>query len=257
MLDIKQSVHDQFGKVADNYRTSQVHAAGEDLAQIAAYVATLAEQNGLPYVLDVGCGAGHTAMTVAPHSQQVIALDLTKQMLEQVEKLAADKGLSNVQTKQGDVEQLPFDDQTFDVVVSRYSAHHWPNPSLAVQEIWRVLKLGGQFILSDVISPQAPAQDTFLQALELLRDPSHVRDHSISQWQAMLTQAGFQSKIIFEWRLKLNFQNWTARMATPAQQVAMLKTLFDLVSEDIRASFLIEATYDFTLYGAVFAAMRI
>jgi cyclopropane fatty-acyl-phospholipid synthase-like methyltransferase len=93
MADIKQAVHDQFSKTAANYRTSTVHAAGEDLAAIARMVA----QDNAPVVLDAGCGAGHTAINVAPHSAQVIAFDLSAQMLDQVQRLVAERGLSNVQ----------------------------------------------------------------------------------------------------------------------------------------------------------------
>src|SRR5690349_24861428 len=75
--DIKQSVQEQFGPVAANYRTSPVHAAGEDLGAIAAVV----QQYASPVVLDVGCGAGHVARTVAPLSARVVALDLTEAML--------------------------------------------------------------------------------------------------------------------------------------------------------------------------------
>ena len=102
MSDIKQAVHDQFSKTADNYRTSTVHAAGEDLTAIARLVA----QHNAPIVLDAGCGAGHTAINVAPHSAQVIAFDLSAQMLDQVQRLAGERGLSNVQTRQGDVETV-------------------------------------------------------------------------------------------------------------------------------------------------------
>ena len=62
MSDIKQSIHDQFGRAAAQYKTSQVHATGEDLARIAEMV----QQQEPPYALDAGCGAGHTSVAIAP-----------------------------------------------------------------------------------------------------------------------------------------------------------------------------------------------
>lgn len=252
MSDIKQSIHDQFGRAAAQYKTSQVHATGEDLVQITKLV----QQQEPPYALDAGCGAGHTSVAIAPHSRRVVALDLTPHMLEQVEQLAAERGFSHIETRQGDVEQIPFADNSFDLVVSRYSAHHWPNPLTALQECHRVLKPGGRFILSDIISPEEPAYDTFLQTFELLRDASHVRDHTVAQWQAMFERSGFQSRVVSTWRLPLDFQAWTVRMATPPARVAMVQHLYDNAPEEIRTAFAIQDNYDFALYGALFEAIR-
>jgi ubiquinone/menaquinone biosynthesis C-methylase UbiE len=252
MSDTKQSVQEQFGQVAANYRTSAVHAAGSDLAMmVKATVLTGNEQ-----VLDVGCGAGHTAVTFAPHVANVTALDLTETMLEQVTLLAQEKGLANVTTRRGDVEQLPFDESSFDVVTSRYSAHHYPNPQQAVREVFRVLKTGGHFILSDIVAPETPVLDTFLQTVELLRDISHVRDHSISQWSAILSEAGFQATLIGTEPVPLNFDSWVKRINTPAQQVAMLKTIWDSAPATIREAFVVEPDYSFTLTVAVLVAVK-
>lgn len=252
MSTVKTAVNQQFSQVADYYRTSRVHAAGTDLAQIAQQV----QQTPPPYVLDAGCGAGHTAMTVAPHSRRVVAFDLSEAMLAQVRQLATEKGLSNVETKQGDVEQLPFEEGTFDTVVSRYSAHHWPNPAHALREFNRVLKPGGRFILSDIVSPPEPAQDSFLQTLELLRDPSHVRDHTLNQWQAMFEEADFAVEVLSTWPVLLHFDDWVQRMKTPELNTAMLKALFDGASEEIRHTFAIQPDYDFTIGGALLVGHR-
>ena len=247
MADIKQSVQSQFGRVADNYRTSQVHAAGGDLQRIIDLVATQTVQ----HALDAGCGAGHTAVGIAPHVGDVVAFDLTPTMLEQVTRLAAERGLTNVTTQRGDVEALPFDNASFDLVVSRYSAHHWPHPQEALNEIARVLKPGGQFILSDIVAPEDPAQDTFLQALELLRDPSHVRDHSVTQWQAIFTGAGLRPEVDYQWMLELNFASWVERIQTPAMNIDMLKSLFEGAAAEIHSTFAIQDTYDFSIPGAL------
>lgn len=250
MNDIKQTVHDQFGKAAKAYKTSQVHAAGEDLQRIVELV----KKNTGKNALDAGCGAGHTAVAIAPHVQAVVALDLTADMLAQVELLATEKDVHTVTTRQGDVENIPFDDASFDMVVSRYSAHHWPNPRKALDECRRVLRPEGKFVLSDIVAPEAPAHDTFLQTFELLRDPSHVRDHTIPQWQAMFNAAGFNSSLLFEWRLPLDFCAWTSRMATPEPQVAMLRELYKCAPNEIRDCFSIKQNCDFELYGALFQA---
>ncbi|MCU0513770.1 MAG: methyltransferase domain-containing protein [Anaerolineae bacterium] len=206
---LKQAVQQQFGSAAGAYRTSQVHAAGVDLA-LMVQAARLAATDE---VLDAGCGAGHTALAFAPHVAQVIACDLTPAMLEQVRRLAQEQGRHNIVTRQGDVEALPFDAASFDVVVSRYSAHHWARPQQALHEFARVLKPGGQFILSDVIAPEDYAADTFLQTIELLRDTSHVRDHTAAEWLARLAAAGFTAAVVAEFAIPLHFGQWLQRIA--------------------------------------------
>src|SRR5258708_7078432 len=163
MTDIKSAVQNQFGKVAANYRTSSVHASGEDLQ----WMVQTAQLTGTERVLDAACGAGHTAVTFAPHVREVVALDFTPAMLEQVEQLAAERQLTNISSRSGDVEKLPFEAHSFDLVVTRYAAHHWPHPLTALQEIARVLKPGGQFLLDDTVAPAEPLHDTFMQAVEL------------------------------------------------------------------------------------------
>ena len=103
------------------------------MQRIAALVAAQPAQRAL----DAGCGAGHTAAAIAPYTAEVIAYDLTPSMLDQVAQLAAERGLNNIATQQGDVENLPFEDASFDLVTSRYSAHHWPHPATALSEFAR------------------------------------------------------------------------------------------------------------------------
>jgi len=150
-IDIKASVQRQFNQVAANYSTSSVHARGRDLeAMVQAIPLT-----GQELVIDAGCGTGHTALAFAPHVAQVIAVDFTEGMLAQGRQLAADRGLTNVEFRVGDVEKLAFADGSVDLIVSRYSAHHWPHPAIALEGFRRMLKPGGSFILNDIVSYDA------------------------------------------------------------------------------------------------------
>jgi ubiquinone/menaquinone biosynthesis C-methylase UbiE len=250
-MDVKEAVQQQFGPVAAEYATSAVHAGGPDLhamLQAAPLPATS--------VLDVGCGAGHTALAFAPHAQTVTALDLTEAMLAQVQCLATERGITNVETRRADVEQLPFADESFSVVTSRYSAHHYADPRRAIAEIVRVLEPGGTFLLVDVVSPPDAAQDKFLNRIEVLRDPSHVRDHTVDEWRKMILQAGLEAELLETWPLHLDFAAWIARMQTPADAVAQIKLLFDGAPASVRQAFAVAEDYSFTVPVALLRAKK-
>ena len=229
--DAKQQVQSRFGDVAANYRASKVHAAGPDLDLMVES----AQLNADSLALDAGCGAGHTALAFAPAAGQVIACDFTASMLAQLVALAQQRAVDNVIAQLADVEYLPFADNTFDLVVTRYSGHHWLHPQRALAEFRRLLKDGGQLLISDIMACEDFARDTFLQTIELLRDPSHVRDYRISEWRHLLAAAGFDSEVLLTFDLPLHFGAWTRRMATPRQNAEMIKSLFSGASDDITA----------------------
>lgn len=252
MTDIKDSVQRQFGAAAASYATSPVHMTGPDIhAMLAA-----AGLRGAERVLDAGCGTGHTALAFAAQAAEVVAVDLTEAMLAQGRKLASQRGLANITFKRGDVERLPYTDASFDIVTSRYSAHHYPHPQQALAEFARVLRPGGLLLLADVVSPELPAHDTFLNTIELLRDPSHVRDHTVEQWLRMAAAAGFGAEAIGHWPLRLEFESWVARMNTPFLAITQIRTLIDGAPRDLRAALAIGEGYSFTVPTALIRGVK-
>ncbi|MBX3010306.1 MAG: methyltransferase domain-containing protein [Caldilineaceae bacterium] len=251
--DLKASVQHQFNQVAANYSTSAVHAKGRDLEEMLQALPLTGQES----VLDAGCGTGHTALAFAPHVAQVVAVDFTQGMLDQGQQLAVARGLTNVTFRLGDVEKLAFPATQFDLVVSRYSAHHWPQPVTALHEFQRVLKPGGHLILDDIVALDDLTCDTYLQAIELLRDPSHVRDHTVAQWIDMLTTAGFvEITVCYTGPVWIDFAAWIKRMATPEANAALIRTLFDGAPQEVRAGFQVDEQFNFNLTGAVIRAKR-
>jgi hypothetical protein len=99
----------------------------------------------------------------------------------------------------------------------------------------------------DAFSPAAPALDTHLQAIELLRDPSHVRDYTLAEWIAALGRAGFQMAGVEVWRLPLDFASWIRRMRTPAVQADAVRALQNAASDTVRRHYAIADDGSFTL----------
>lgn len=231
-----QSVDKQFGEQAQAYLNSAVHAQGADLQALAQRLQGKSTAN----VLDLGCGAGHVSFTVAPNVAHVVAYDLSPRMLETVSSAAKDKGLDNISTRQGVAESLPFDDASMDVVISRYSAHHWQDVGQALREVKRVLKPGGEAIFIDVVSPGHPVLDVYLQTVEILRDTSHVRDYTPGEWLTFFTEAGLKIASVECSRLHLEFSSWITRMRTPEHFVTAIRELQRDASAEVKRHFAIE-----------------
>ncbi len=252
-MELKALVEQQFSRAAARYASSPVHG-GPDLARML----DAARLDGGERVLDLGCGPGHSSLAFAERAGEVVGLDLSASMLELAREEAQRRGLANARFERGDAERLPFGDAEFDVVASRYSAHHYPQPRRALGEAARVLRPGGVFVLLDSISPEDPAQDTFLNAIELVRDPSHVRNHRISEWRAMFAEAGFSAEVLRSWLLALDFEAWIERIGAPAGAAAQLRALFDGAPQEVRRAFAIgaEGGHDFAIPVALLRGER-
>jgi ubiquinone/menaquinone biosynthesis C-methylase UbiE len=237
----------QFGTTAKAYLASGVHAAGADLERLSR----LAQEVRPARVLDLGCGAGHVSYALARGGAgEIVAFDLATEMLAIVAAEAAQRGHANIVTQMGPAERLPFAAASFDWVVSRYSAHHWLDLPRALAEAARVCKPEGRSIVIDVVAPESALFDTVLQTLEILRDPSHVRNHRVSEWRRLLAEAGFTVSESHAWKLPMEFAAWVGRMATPADRVAALHTVFTGLPEEARRYFAVAADHSFSIDGA-------
>ncbi len=236
-------VEAQFGPRAKAYVESAVHARGPDLEALEAIVSGLRPV----HALDMGTGGGHVAYLLARHATRVTASDMSPDMLAAVAEAARAKGLANIETAQAVAEHLPFADQSFDFVACRYSAHHWRDLEAGLRQARRVLSPGGRAVFMDAYSPGAPLLDTHLQAVELLRDPSHVRNYTAGEWIAALNRAGFAVTGMRTFRLRLEFATWIARMRTPEDNARAIRALQTGAAAEIKSHFAIESDGSFLL----------
>lgn len=257
----KEEVKKQFGANAANYVDSQVHAKGASLARLIELVQPQPDWQ----VLDIATGAGHTALTFAPHVAQVVATDITPQMLEKTAVLAQERGFTNVVTETADAEALPYDEHTFDCVTCRIAPHHFPDIPQFVREAARVLKPGGMLAVVDNIVPgsrlrgkkaqrQRDAGD-YVNAFEKLRDPSHGRCLSQDEWVAVFQQAGLTLVAQEAARKEMAFDWWAARMNVSDADKVRLKAMLLQAPEPVAAFLTPQTTGDrinFYLTEAIF-----
>jgi ubiquinone/menaquinone biosynthesis C-methylase UbiE len=244
------TVLEQYDSRAQAYLASAVHASGADLERMAAVIGSRPDA----VALDMGCGGGHVAFRMAGLVKKVVAYDLSAAMLETVAAEAHKRGLDNIVTKRGAAEALPCPSAAFDVVATRFSAHHWGAFADGLAQMRRVLKPDGLALFMDVVSPGVPLLDTWLQALELLRDPSHVRNASLDEWRATLASLGFAIEEVATYRLRLEFGAWIERMRTPDVHVAAIRSLQRRASAEVKDYFAIEDDGSFTIDSALIVA---
>ncbi|HEY8951421.1 MAG TPA: methyltransferase domain-containing protein [Candidatus Dormibacteraeota bacterium] len=200
-------VRSRFAPVAANYTRSTFHASSERLQEVV----DLARPQPGDLALDVATGTGNTAFALAPYVRRVIGLDVTSEMLDQARRLTAERGVKNADWVLGDVADLPFPDDTFDLYTVRAAPHHFKEIDAFLREAFRVLKPGRDAAFIDC-SPPAAARE-LLHEVEVRRDPSHVKALTLEEWGAHFERAGFQLEVASLRELDWDYDEWMGNMA--------------------------------------------
>ncbi len=230
MDDPNRLIQQQFGAHANDYVTSQVHAQGESLQRLVEL--TRPQRSWL--VLDVSTGAGHTALTFAPHVARVIACDLTPQMLDAARKLANERRIANVEFRPADAHALPFDDSKFNLVTNRLALHHYLNARKAVGEMVRVCKRGGVVALVDNVVPPDRLTAFYINDFEKERDRSHNWAYSTPRLQTMFVDAGLKVEHFEAFAKEMEFGSWADRTGASKETKAKLRKMLDDAPDPVR-----------------------
>ncbi len=175
---IKEVVKEKYGKIAENANdtgccsscgcseTTDYSMFNDSYAGMSGYVAEadLGLGCGLPtefadiqwgnVVVDLGSGAGNDAFVaraLVGEAGKVIGIDMTPEMIHLAEQNAGKRGVANVEFLLGDIEAIPLPDDTADVVISNCVLNLVPDKQQAFSEIYRILKPGAHFCISDVV----------------------------------------------------------------------------------------------------------
>lgn len=222
-------VRDRFSRVAANYTRASFHTAAERLQEVVE----LARPRRGDLVLDVATGTGNTAFALAPHVRRVVGLDVTKAMLDQARRIAAERGISNVDWVIGDAQRLPFAEGTFDGYVVRAAPHHFADVDGFMREAFRVLKEGRDAAFIDC-APPSPARE-LLHEIELRRDPSHVLSLTVDEWMESLRRAGFEIEESNVRELDWDYEEWMQTQAVPEGIAAELAGVIERSEGKARA----------------------
>jgi len=179
-------IRDQFTRQATPFSTAAPIA---DPGALRAIVEA-AEAGAADTVLDVACGGGIVVCAFGPVVKHATGIDMTPAMLDRARLLAAEKGVTNVSWREGDVTALPYPDGAFTIVVTRFAVHHFPDPQAVFREMVRVCAPGGRIVVVDTFGGADPEKAANFNRLEKLRDPSHVRCLALAELKDLFRGAG-------------------------------------------------------------------
>ena len=230
----------QFDKQAAEYNAKWNTWSEETLRSLL----TLAQPQPTDAVLDVATGTGFTALAFAPFVRSVVGLDVSPGMLRQAEQYRLERGVTNAAFQEGAAEALPFDAETFDLVTCRIAPHHFLNVSDFLAETARVLKPGGRFVLADTTVPDdLPEAADWQNAVEALRDPSHVRNYTPAEWRRMTEAAGLSVTDCTTGGggITIPLTDWLVKAGCTSEQSAEVRRQFVAAPDSAREAFRIAA----------------
>jgi SAM-dependent methyltransferase len=172
-------------------------------------------------VLDVACGPGLVVRAFAASAAHVTGIDVTPAMIARAKELTT--GLSNVDLTLGDVVSLPYADATFELVVSRFAFHHFPEPALVMREMRRVCTPGGRVVVCDLLASDDPQKAAAFHDVEMVRDPSHARSCSVQELQGYFSCVGLTAERVASYQLAFELDSLMARSFPTDGDTASLK----------------------------------
>jgi ubiquinone/menaquinone biosynthesis C-methylase UbiE len=186
-------------------------------------------------LLDLGCGPGIVSAAIAPAVREVVAYDLTPEMLDKARKRCQEAGLKNVRFELGSAEDLPFEEGSFDGVVTRLTIHHFLDPRRVMEEVIRVTRRNGKVVVLDVVSSENEEEAALHNALETLRDPTHVRMLSPSEMLELIAAAGIRTTSTVTWEMERDYDEWIRITNAPERVKPLYAVMVTLAKAGIHA----------------------
>ncbi|MFO0994628.1 MAG: methyltransferase domain-containing protein [Hyphomicrobiales bacterium] len=201
VLEQQQAIREEYRIQAPSWGSYDID---DDLRWVVEQIPLLPSHR----VLDVAAGTGLFGRAVAHAVSSVTAVDITPEMIEQGRKRTKEDGIRNIEWQFGSAEALPFPDESFDVVMSRYAIHHFADPQAVLDEMNRVCKPGGLVVNVDMVANENPTVGTYQNAVERMIDTTHTAMLSPSRLVQMTTEAGLTMRTYLSREVPVKFDEW-------------------------------------------------
>lgn len=215
-MDHDDRILDQFSKQAIPFSEARPISDEDALDRLIGFAGVRPDSD----LLDVACGPGQLALRAARTARHVTALDVTPAMLERGLELAADMPTANIDWRLGSSYQLPFDDESFDVVTCRYAFHHMERPFDALQEMFRVTRHCGAVVVCDGVASDNPEKARAFNDFERKRDPSTVRFMTEGELIALFISAGCPASAALRYRMPAELEGLMNTSFPESQEIA-------------------------------------
>ncbi len=220
-------IHRSFEIQAPNFNSASMNFSGKDYLN---YILSSVEPYKTDKMLEVAAGTCACGQAFAPLLHTVVCLDATAAMLQIGRQAAQDSHLNNMVFVKGYAEELPFLDDSFDILFSRLAFHHFTNTEHIFREMVRVLKPGGKFVLIDMEAAEEALRQTE-DKIETLHDPSHIKNLSKNEMLELFSNHNLAIEKCETTEMPTYLNNWLELTKTPEHNRQLI---FDHMAADIK-----------------------
>lgn len=184
-------------------------------------------------VLEVASGTCACGRAMAPFAASVVCVDATPAMLDAGRKFAIEEGIENMNFINAFVEDLPFSDNSFDIVMTRLSFHHFTEMAGPFAEMHRVLKPGGKLVIIDMEAAQEELR-AVEDRIETMRDPAHEKNRSKEEFLSLYKNYGYDMVASESTKIAVSLDSWLEHTKTPDE---IRQQIHALMKQDLAGEF--------------------
>lgn len=193
MIDIEKSISATKQGFEDSFSSGEFYnKQTQDKEHLNAILTFLPIKSNMK-ILDLGTGSGYLSFAIARKypDVKIVGLDIVEKALEDNRKKAIKEKLHNLNFVTYDGIDFPFVDESFDMVLSRYALHHFPDIQMSISEVNRVLKKDGLFFISDP-TPNSNDTERFVDAYMQLKKDGHIKFYTLEEWKNICIKGGLE-----------------------------------------------------------------
>lgn len=218
-----------FDRILDNQKYAGIIKDDEQLSLLLS----LADCGENCKILDIGTGTGYLAFPLAERfpTASVYGIDIAETIIEKNNAKVREKGIPNLTFRTFDGLKYPFSDEGFDVIVTRYAFHHFPNVVDAVSQMNRLLVRGGKVLISDPMRDEKDSTGVIDRFMRVKKD-GHIQFYTPSELDKLFANGGFAKKSQIVTDMKFPFAPKSEYLELYDQIADKDRLLYDISKEN-------------------------